>query len=275
GASMIRFDSAGAIVEARSILTGTKYNCSGGRSPSDTWLSCEEIDRGQVWECDPTGVTTAVARPAMGRFQHEAAATDYWRKVIYMTEDEPDGALYRFTPTNWPDLSAGRLDLLVDVGDGTVDWAEVPDPAPLYVGTRTRYQVPNTKVFNGGEGICVDSRGCLFFTTKGDNRVWAFDPDDRRLEIIYDAPTAPLPKNLSGVDNLTVHGNGILYVAEDGGNMQVVALGAAQEDIAVIQVTGVTSSDITGPAFSPDGTRFYFSSQRNPGRTYEVTGPWP
>ena len=27
-------------------------------------------------------------------------------------------------------------------------------------------------------------------------------------------------------------------------------------------------------AFSPNGTRMYFSSQRNPGATYEVTGPW-
>ena len=28
------------------------------------------------------------------------------------------------------------------------------------------------------------------------------------------------------------------------------------------------------PALSPDGQRLYFSSQRNPGRTYEVSGPW-
>jgi secreted PhoX family phosphatase len=37
-------------------------------------------------------------------------------------------------------------------------------------------------------------------------------------------------------------------------------------------------SEVTGPVFSPDGTRLYFSSQRggNPqtGITYEVTGPF-
>ena len=36
----------------------------------------------------------------------------------------------------------------------------------------------------------------------------------------------------------------------------------------------VTGSEITGPAFDPSGRRLYFSSQRNPGATYEVTGSW-
>ena len=55
--------------------------------------------------------------------------------------------------------------------------------------------------------------------------------------------------------------------------MQIVMLDGARAE-AVVQVTGVENSEMTGPAFSPDGTRLYFSSQRNPGRTYEVTGPW-
>jgi secreted PhoX family phosphatase len=42
----------------------------------------------------------------------------------------------------------------------------------------------------------------------------------------------------------------------------------------VVQVTGLSDSEIAGPAFSPDGTRLYFSSQRQPGKTYEVTGPF-
>jgi secreted PhoX family phosphatase len=44
---------------------------------------------------------------------------------------------------------------------------------------------------------------------------------------------------------------------------------------------GHDGSEITGPAFSPDGTRLYFSSQRgsgggttDPGMTFEVTGPF-
>lgn len=272
GASMIRFAADGTIVEARRILGGTYINCAGGRSGSGTWLSCEEYDRAQVWECDPAGVVPAVARPAMGRFKHEAAVADSWREVVYLTEDESDGALYRFTPTTWPDLGAGVLDVLTEVA-GTLAWAPVPNPQPGTSDVRTRYQVPGTKVFNGGEGACVDFRGALYVTTKGDGRVWALDPDEMLLEIVYDDSTSPQPE-LAGVDNITVDGRGVLYVAEDGANMQVVAVGSGQSAVPVVELTGVTGSEITGPAFSPDGTRLYFSSQRNPGRTYEVTGPW-
>ncbi len=40
----------------------------------------------------------------------------------------------------------------------------------------------------------------------------------------------------------------------------------------VVQLTGVSGSELTGVAFSPLGNRMYFNSQRNPGATYEVTG---
>ena len=67
---------------------------------------------------------------------------------------------------------------------------------------------------------------------------------------------------------------GVLYVAEDGGDMQIVLVRPDGSTFPVVQVTGVANSEMCGPAFSPDGTRLYFSSQRNPGTTYEVTGPW-
>ena len=49
-----------------------------------------------------------------------------------------------------------------------------------------------------------------------------------------------------------------------------------------LRVSGHDESEITGPAFSPDGRRLYFSSQRGKsgfiggtdGHTFEVTGPF-
>jgi secreted PhoX family phosphatase len=78
------------------------------------------------------------------------------------------------------------------------------------------------------------------------------------------------------VDNVVVARSGDVYVAEDGGNMQLVILGPDESVSPFLEVTGQSGSEITGPAFSPDGSRLYFSSQRggSGGITYEVRGPF-
>nr|WP_203613135.1 alkaline phosphatase PhoX [Streptomyces rochei] len=279
GASAVKFSSTGTITSAYRVLSGTRQNCAGGRTPWNTWLSCEEVDRGYVYETDPWGVKAAVRRDAMGRFKHEAAAADPVREAVYLTEDVSDGCFYRFRPTTWGDLSAGTLEVLV-AGSGTsgpVTWAKVPDPSGA---TATRYQVSGAKRFNGGEG-CYYADDTCWFTTKGDNRVWQYDAAARTIELAYDdslvtSGTAPL----TGVDNVTGSSSGDLFVAEDGGTMEICVITPSDVIAPFLRVEGQSGSEITGPAFSPDGTRLYFSSQRGTsgsssgGITYEVRGPF-
>ncbi|MFI2666793.1 alkaline phosphatase PhoX [Micromonospora carbonacea] len=280
GASAVRFAADGSIASAYRILAGTNQNCAGGATPWGTWLSCEEVSRGYVYETYPQGGTAAAQRPALGRFKHEAAAADPVRQVIYLTEDEPNGCFYRFRPAVWGDLSAGTLEVLVAgaATSGPVTWARVPDPdgSPTY----TRQQVSGARRFDGGEG-CWYADGTCWFTTKGDNRVWAYDAVAQRIDLAYDdslvtGGSAPL----TGVDNIVGARSGDLYVAEDGGNMEVNMITPAGVVTPFLRIAGQGSSEITGPAFSPDGTRFYLSSQRGTsgassgGITYEVRGPF-
>ncbi|MET9517745.1 alkaline phosphatase PhoX [Streptomyces sp. NPDC002994] len=278
GAGAVRFSSTGAITGAYRILSSTRTNCAGGKTPWNTWLSCEEVDRGYVYETDPWGVKAAVRRDAMGRFKHEAAAADPVRKTIYLTEDVTDGCFYRFTPTTWGDLSAGRLEVL-KMGSGTsgpVTWATVPDPSGA---TATRNQVSGAKRFTGGEG-CYYANDTCWFTTKGDGRVWQYNAAAQTIELAYDDSLVNGTAPLTGVDNVTGTSSGDLFVAEDGGNMEICVITPDDVVATFLRIEGQSSSEITGPAFSPDGRRLYFSSQRGTsgsssgGITYEVTGPF-
>ena len=134
-------------------------------------------------------------------------------------------------------------------------------------------QVPSTP-FRGGEGITW-SRNHVYFTTKGDNRVWDYDTRRGRLTILYDRSLDP-GMTLGGVDNVTAAGSRDLIVAEDGDNMELVLITPGGVVSPLLRVTGQSGSECTGPAFGPGG-RLYFSSQRGgtgSGITYEVSGPF-
>ncbi|MBK8295576.1 MAG: DUF839 domain-containing protein [Solirubrobacterales bacterium] len=282
GTAAIRFDKNFNVTDYYDILKGTDLNCSGGVTPWGTWLSCEERSNdsskggGAVWECDPYGVKPAVRHPKMGLFKHEACSIDPIGKAAYLTEDLATGCLYKFTPTSYPDLSAGKLEAAKVEVDGTVTWLPINDPEGAV--TPPRDQQPDATRFKRGEGMWYDD-GVIYFATTQDDRVYAYHCAENEIEVLYDGVSTGDDAPLHDVDNVTVSPiSGDLYACEDAGDLQVRLISTEGEAAPFVQLPGPDheNSEMTGPAFDPTGNRFYFASQRavGGGVIYEVSGPF-
>lgn len=285
GVSAIRFDAAGAIKSAYRILNKTTLNCAGGPTPWGTWLSCEEFDDGFTWECDPTGSRRPIRRAALGKFKHEAACVDPVEQTVYLTEDQPDGGLYRFVPADYPDLSKGRLEIACAGTSGRVVWRAVPHPHGGSIRP-TRKQVPGSIRFARGEGMWFDS-GVVYVATTDDETIHTYETATGKLGTLYRAADAP-GTPLRGVDNVCVSASGDVFVAEDSytndpDGMDVCVITPEGEVARFLKLTGsqhflpgALESETVGVCFDPSGTRMYVGSQRGfgIGVVYEITGPF-
>jgi uncharacterized protein len=194
-------------------LAGTDRNCSGGPTPWNSWISCEETvdrkggsiekDHGYNFEV-PATYETKVARPlalkAMGRFNHEAIAVDPRTSIVYQTEDRRDGLIYRYIPDVPGKLAAGgRLQALAIKGSRSLDtrnwgwgprisvrqsfaveWVDLKNTDSPSDDLRFQGFANGCARFANGEGMSY-GQGSIFFTcTSGGHaqkgQIWKLTP---------------------------------------------------------------------------------------------------
>ena len=199
-----RFDAEGQIIDAYPHPRWNKHQLC-GRTDTVGNLALLRRSRGMSRVRDRAwGEVDAVERPALGRFKHEAVTIDPELGCVYLSEDESDGCFYRFVSS----ISMRTATSVSPRANFRSPWwttlAVSPGfPSPTRSSSETsptRQQVSEATVFDGGEGIWW-FEGTVYLSTKGDNRVWAYDTQAQTIRTIYDRAATGDPDALYGVDN--------------------------------------------------------------------------
>jgi secreted PhoX family phosphatase len=310
-------DGQASLVRQFASLTGTYVNCAGGPTPWGSWITCEETvagtgegwtrNHGYTFEVPSTAndVVEPVRLAAMGRFQHEAVATDPATGWIYQTEDRSPAGFYRFKPSVRAHLvHGGTLEALAIEGhDGyetathqatltprKVKWVRIDQPdsdAPM---------LDSGFVFNQGlaKGAAQFSRleGCwyadnsIYFnaTSGGDagtGQVWQYHIGRDELQLVFESPSAAV---LNSPDNIAVSPRGGIVLCEDGAGTNYVrglTPGGALFDLVRNNINEI---EWAGACFSPQGRTLFVNIQGNTrpmhapggakGMTFAIWGPW-
>ncbi len=179
-------------------LIGTIRNCSGGITPWNSWLTCEESvlkasdengrDHGYVFEVPANATSLIKAKPIveMGRFNHEAACIDPHTNIVYLTEDRSDSLFYRFIPKIPQNLHAGgRLQALAIIQNAKFDtrnwdtatmqmdksydvqWIDLTDVQSPNDDLRQQGYAKGAALFAKGEGIHWATNELYFCCSNG------------------------------------------------------------------------------------------------------------
>lgn len=253
GTTTLQFDNVTGIwQESRASLTGTMRNCSGGRTPWGSWITCEEdtsvspggVQHGWIFEVPAIGVATGQPLRAQGRSAWEACAIDPATGYVYQTEDATPGGFYKFVPNQYGKLAMGGTLYALKVrnednfnfsGGGSpriyvsfpvgttwdVEWVQVTDVEA--VNSRIYNSAPTRAAFSRPEGAFYDSGKIYFTCTDGgvahQGQVFCYDPRRETITIVFDS-TGPGLGNTeaNNPDNIAVSPRGGIVICEDGGN---------------------------------------------------------
>ncbi|PCI61363.1 MAG: phosphatase [Kordiimonadales bacterium] len=308
GTTTIWLDDNLAVTRHHLSLTGTIRNCSGGKTPWQTWISSEEPGspgwgsgwqmgkrHGYNFEVDPLK-PLQLAQPlkAMGRFNHEAVAIDPASGIAYQTEDSSYGCFYRFLPTKAGHLAEGGTLQALKFVDGAINhttkhplqsgekylctWVTVAEPDPEDNTVHLQAQKKGAAIFVRGEGLAVHDDGIYFSCTTGGaagmGQIFKYVPGpghgNGTIELVYEAKVRSI---LEKPDNITLNQWGDLIICEDNSLDTQCLVGLTPEG-KIYYIAANTQSEWSGACFSPNGKILFANIHKGPGMTLAIQGPW-
>jgi hypothetical protein len=271
GVGAIYFDKDGKPVDYQRLINGTTANCSGGKTPWHTWVTCEEADNGKIYQVDPLGIREpqemTIGREGGNWESFAYDIRDTYKPRFFATEDKGTGALRRFTPdvVDWEDpwnmLHAnGTLDYLLlqpsnttTREDGTFIWSNDLRAAKNNANVYYRHS----------EGIDVKDNH-LFVVSKEQKELFILDLDAMTYEAhstvfgLFDGQPDQMKRLIQDSED---DSTSLLYFCEEGGRMNGVHARDANGWYFTILESDNWGGETSGLAFSPDGKHMYFSYQ--------------
>ena len=286
-------------------LAGTLVNCSGGPTPWNTWISCEETvatqnydlakNHGYNFEVTPSeniNLNNAIPLKAMGRFRHEGVAIDPITSIAYQTEDRDEGLIYKFIPnTKEQYIMGGKLQTLSiknELNDTRnwnknnyykntkhkIEWLDIEDVENKDDKLRYSMAEKGAAIFARPEGIWFSNNIVYFTCTSGGKKklgqIWKLDVKKQTIELMFESLNS---NTMRKCDNITIAPWGDVIVCEDGkGKDKIIGI-KENGDTYVIAENSFNNSEFAGVNFSPDGS-ILFVNIYSPAMTIAITGPW-